>query len=543
MRSRNFIHLRFLIPIILTVAGLGVQRAWTQETPRSVPIQRKPRQIGSMQRMQQQLRELQRTMDEMRADAIHYHAQASAEILGLKQQLQDTQQKLDSMEHSLRISIDALQAGSENKALKDSGAGNQAVDGQQRDHQLQKLQEDQQLLAAKVDEQYQTKVETASKYRLKLSGILLANFFSVKGNVEQIETPALALPRGQGGPSGSFGGSIRQSQLGFETYGPTIAGARTRADLVVDLFGGFSDTVNGFTAGTLRMRTGAVRLDWDRTSLIAGQDELFFSPVYPTSFASVATPPLAYSGNLYGWLPQIRIEHRLAVSQDSTLTLSAGILDPLTGEAPSNDFLRTPGAGESARQPAYGTGVAWSRKVFGQPFTLGAGGYYSRQNWGFNRTINGWAGTVDWNVPLGGLFSLSGKFYDGQAIGGLGAGIARSALFTGSLADPATRVNGLHSTGGWAQFKFKPFSRLEFNTAAGQDGANAADVRGFPVAPISYFGANANLTRNRSEFANVIYRPRSNLLFSTEFRTIRTFSINGTSQRANQLNFITGVFF
>jgi len=65
-------------------------------------------------------------------------------------------------------------------------------------------------------------------------------------------------------------------------------------------------------------------------------------------------------------------------------------------------------------------------------------------------------------------------------------------------------------------------------------------VRGFTSAP-GYFAAN--LTRNRSEFANFIYRPRSNLLFSTEFRALRTFAVDGSSQRANQLNLIMGVLF
>jgi hypothetical protein len=65
-------------------------------------------------------------------------------------------------------------------------------------------------------------------------------------------------------------------------------------------------------------------------------------------------------------------------------------------------------------------------------------------------------------------------------------------------------------------------------------------VRGFTLAP-GYFPAN--LTRNRSEFANFIYRPRSNLLLSTEFRALRTFAIDGTSERANQLNLMMGVLF
>jgi len=538
MQCVRVIRTRFLISILLAAFSLPAQRASTQETgaSKSAKQEREP-----MDLIQQQLRELQRSMEAIRTEADRDRAQSRTEISELKQQLRDARQKLESMELLLKTTTEGLQADIDKKPLQVPRTDSQPTNDEQQEQQARKLQEDQQLLAAKVDEQYQTKVESGSKYRLRLSGMLLANFFSNKGNVEHIETPAVALPRGPADPAGSFGGSIRQSQVGFEAYGPTVGGARTQGNLVLDLFGEFSDTVNGFSTGTLRLRTGTVRLDWARTSVIIGQDELFFSPVYPTSFASVSTPPLAYSGNLYGWIPQARIENRVASSENSSVVLSAGVLDPLSGEVPDNEFLRTAGAGESVRLPAYGSGLAWNWKLFGQPFTLGAGGYYSRQNWGFNRNVNGWAGTVDWNIPMGEFLSLSGKFYNGQAIGGLGAGIGRSVLFSGPANSPVVRVKGLHSTGGWAQVKFRPIPKLEFNTAAGQDSVDSADVRGFPVGPPSYFGPN--LTRNRSGFANFIYRPRSNLLFSTEFRTLRTFSIDGTSQTANQLNFITAVFF
>jgi hypothetical protein len=293
----------------------------------------------------------------------------------------------------------------------------------------------------------------------------------------------------------------------------------------------------------LRFRTGTVRLDWERTTLVGGMDSIFFSPTYPTSYASVGIPPLSYSGNLWAWIPQLRVEHRMAVSESSTLSLSGGIFDPLSGETPPNEFLRFPGAGESSRQPGYGTRMEWSRKIAGQPLAIGAGGYYSRQNWGFDRNVDGWVANADWDVPFGQYFRLSGKFYTGRAIGGLGAGVGRSVVFNGPLSDPATAVRALRATGGWSQLKFKPVAKFEVNGAAGQDGADADDLRALHdviLAP-GYFPAN--ITRNRSAFANFIYHPRSNLLFSTEFRALRTFTLAGTSLHANQINLIMGVLF
>ena len=52
------------------------------------------------------------------------------------------------------------------------------------------LDEEYQLLSGKVDEQYQTKVESASKYRMRLSGIVLLNLFSNVGTVNNADIPS-----------------------------------------------------------------------------------------------------------------------------------------------------------------------------------------------------------------------------------------------------------------------------------------------------------------------------------------------------------------
>lgn len=410
----------------------------------------------------------------------------------------------------------------------------------QLEEQVENLKENQQLLKAQVEDQYQTKVESASKYRVRLSGIALFNLSRTRGYVDDVDLPTSARPRGILDSSGSFAATARQSLLGLEVFGPIVGGARSSGDIQFDFFGGFSDTSNGVTAGLVRLRTAKMRLDWLHTSIIAGQDAPFFSPLSPSSIASVAYPPLSYSGNLWTWTPQFRVEHQIILPNDSSISLQVGILDALSGTTPGIHYYRLPQVGERSGGPAYAARSAWTQTVNDRPLTVGVGGYYARQDWGFNRLIDAWVVSTDWDLPVGRWFSLTGEFYRGKAIGGLGGGSASSVLFSGSLDDPGTFVKGRASSGGWAQLKFMPLEKLEFNGAFGEDVPYQSGLKGFFYNPN---GTEGSLGRNATSFFNFIYRPRSNLLLSLEYRRLWSVERYGNRLTADHVNLGAGILF
>ena len=461
-------------------------------------------------------------------------------VLQLQQETSASRSEISKLRQELQAQRAESYAGSSGLAENDQSPDSTSSISQR----LQHLEEDEQLMAGKVDEQYQTKLESGSKYRVRFSGIVLFNLFGNSGYPDNQDVPTWALRPDPMDSPGSVGGTLRQSILGFEVFGPNLFGARSSGNVNFDFGGGFPATDNGVNSGLVRLRTAAVRLDWKDTSVIAGQDQLFISPQSPTSFASLTVPALSYSGNLWSWTPQLRVEHRFEFSNHSSVSLQGGVLDPLTGEPPNNYnyvWYRAPDAGEESRVPAFAARLAYSHPMLGRTFTAGVGGYYSREYWGFNRNVNGYAATADWNLPLDRWFSLSGFFYRGQAIGGLGAALGRSVVYNGPLTDPATAVIPLNAVGGWGQLKYQPTSKLEFNVAFGQDNPFAADIRYFGERSQSY--ADPFVTRNRSAFGNVIYRPRSNLLFSLEYRRLRTFNIYDSSYEAGQLNMAMGILF
>jgi hypothetical protein len=287
------------------------------------------------------------------------------------------------------------------------------------------------------------------------------------------------------------------------------------------------------------LRTGTIRLDWSDTSIVAGQDSLFFAPLTPTTLSSLAIPALSYTGNLWSWTPQIRIEHRVVLSDNSKLLFQAGILDSLTGDVPRQTY-RVPTFGERSGQPAYATHIAYVRRAFGRDLILGIGGYYGRQNWGFSRNIDGWAGLADLTLPLGEFFSLTGEFYRGRAVGGLGGGIGQSILISGRIGNPDASVYGLDSMGGWMQLKFKPKANFEVNFAYGQDNPFASELRSFPGSAF-YYGSS--LSRNLGPFVNFIYRVRSDVLFSVEYRRLQTYTLDSNANVANQVGLSLGYAF
>jgi len=497
----------------------------------------------SVRELREQVRELQAAVDGMRSDWQRAHAETEQLRRELNEVRAGDAVLRNAVAKSETTGAEAAAGSSQDSSqnvLQNDAPGNQEEDQKKSEHAAS-LEEEYQLLSGKVDDQYQTKVESASKYRLRLSGIVLMNLVSNQGWVDNIDIPTLAGAKPPGDSGGSFGATLRQSEIGFEAFGPSVAGAKTRADLQLDLAGGFPSVPNGINSGLLRLRTGTMRMDWTNTSVVVGQDGIFFSPNSPTSFASLAVPALSYAGNLWSWVPQIRVEHRVVLGEESSLMFQGGILDPVSGEAPQGGFYRQAGPGELSRQPAYGTRIAWTHDVFGQPLRVGVGGFYSRQDYGFSRTVDGWAGMTDIDLPLSRQFSLSGKLYRGKGLGGLGGGIGRSALFSSSdLGLASTQVRGLNSVGGWAQLKYRPSNKLEFNAAFGMDNPYASDLKYFQYAQA--YG-DPTLARNQGSFVNMIYRPRSDLLFSAEYRHLTTYTITNGGNSAGHLNLMMGVLF
>ncbi len=351
-------------------------------------------------------------------------------------QLQQSQQQLDVMRQQLMVlQRQMAQAGSTvstpespdptppSSSVSEPSASNAAA-------AIDDLRERQAMQQSQIATHEQSKVESESKYPVKITGLLLVNGFVNTSHVDMAVTPTIAVPG-----SGSTGASLRQTVLGFEARGPHLFGARSYADLTVD-FGGNPQSNTPATnytgyynsnATLLRLRTAHAGMEWQHTTAYFSLDRPIFSPDSPTSLTAMAEPALAWSGNLWTWNPQLGVSHDVGLAGSRSLRLQAGLMD--VGDAPLSPVVysasttgTTPTAAQASRWPAAEARIALVGSNSDGGNHLGFGGYFAPHLSPTGRRFDAWAATLDARWMLPGRLELTGTFYRGEALGGLGGG-------------------------------------------------------------------------------------------------------------------------
>jgi len=409
---------------------------------------------------------------------------------------------------------------------------------------LRALHEEQEVLQSQVEQHEQIKVETASKYPLRLTGLVLFNAFSNAGVVDNTQLPSFALPREPGYSHGSAGATLRQTLLGLEATGPRFAGARSSAEVSMDFFGGPTTNAYGYTSSTglVRMREAQISLDWNQTTVQAEYAGPLISPLSPTSYATVAQPAFSASGNLWTWSPQVRLEQRLALSDQSRLAFEVGLIDP---QSPSYTTGQLNSPVEASRRPGYEARISYhadgSESGAAHRLSFGVGGYSASQYYSSSSQVHSWAATADWQLPIFKWFEVTGEAYRGRAIGGLGGGLYQDVVAGTNPATGLLQITGVEAAGGWSQLKVRFGPTMEANAAFGLDNSLSGNL----YAITSYPGANPlqQYARNSSVMGNLIFRPKTYLILSPEYRHLLTWPYRGQANVANIFTLSAGYQF
>jgi hypothetical protein len=403
--------------------------------------------------------------------------------------------------------------------------------------QIDALHEQQVMQQSQIATHEQIKVESESKYPVKITGLILMNGFVNTKAADVIQTPTLAA-EGQG----STGASLRQTVLGLDAVGPHLFGATSRADVRVDFFGGTSSQgAYSSAGGLLRLRTIHAAMDWKNTEVFVELDRPIVNPNAPTSLTAVAIPALAWSGNLWNWNPQIGITHSLAISSSARIKMQAALIDVADPVIPGMPGTANASLAELSRWPGTEARVALTSAKDDAGPEFGFGGYFSPHRAPGGMRFNAWAGTMDYRLPMPARLALSGSFYRGQALGGLGGGGYKDYVYSSD--GTSDSIHPLDDVGGWTQLKERVGERLEFNAAFGMDNVFASELRRYHDDDSTINPIYLNLARNRTFFTNVIYSPSAYLLFSLEYRRIQTSPIMGSSENGNVFGLAAGYKF
>ena len=434
--------------------------------------------------------------------------QAQAQIEAYQNQLSDLREQLSTLKQQM-----ATEKGSSMPPATPANGNESATTAPELPATLEEIRERQAVEESQIATHEVTKVETESKFPLKVSGLLLLNGFVNTRQVDIPAAPTYAIPG-----AGSTGLSVRQTVLGLDARGPHLFSASSHADLRVDFFA--NGTLSNYAAnGILRLRTAHAALDWKSTEAFFALDRSILDPNAPSSLVAIAQPELAWAGNLWTWNPQIGMTHRFSLSDSSRFIAQAALIDTYDslppGKTSSNSTVTQT---ERSRWPGTEARIALQHGESGIGPEIGVGGYFSAHRNGDGDTFDAWAGTMDLRLPLSRYFDITANAYRGQALAGLGGGGYLNYYYV--YAGSNEVVHALDDAGGWAQLKARPGQRVEMNAGFGTDNPFAKEIQ---AALSSSTGTTyPGLTRNRSFYSNVIYSPSAYLMLSLEYRRLWT---------------------
>jgi uncharacterized membrane-anchored protein YhcB (DUF1043 family) len=516
------------LPFLVIVFGIPVKSVCAQATTQEKLSQQIQELTADMVRAQAQLEQTQHQLDEMR------------------QQLSELQRQMaqNGANTATQSSSGSVPISSSSSSQDEPGATTAAI---------QDIRERQAMQESEITTLEQSKVESGSKYQIKVTGLLLLNGFVNTGAVDMAATPTVALPE-----SGSTGATVRQTMLGVYARGPHLFGASSYADLWVDFDGSSASanttaTYSGYynaNATLLRLRTAHAGLQWDHTEAYFSLDRPIFSPDAPTSLTAVAVPALAWSGNLWTWNPQVGVNQDLGSSDARSIRLQAALVDvgdaPLTPPPPTTNTspANLPSGAEESRWPGVEARIELRGPVVnsnGDRDHIGVGGYFAPHfstllGYGFDS----WAGTLDAKLLLPAHLEFTGNFYRGLALGGLGGGAYKDFAYKPNSSGTGYYFRPLDDVGGWMQLKERISGRLEFNAAFGVDNAFAGELRPYTVAGDTMY---QNLARSRTYTGNVIYSPSAYLKFSLEYRHLESSPVAGSPAGSNIIGLGAGYKF
>ena len=371
----------------------------------------------------------------------------------------------------------------------------------------------------------QEATSTPPTMQAEVHGVILMSAFANDAAVNNSDVPQFVLlpPLAGGLPASGAGATLRQSRVTATAMVPEFAGGQLTGELDVDVFGGQQPSTGGRTFPLVRLRRAFAVLERGRLTLFAGQEAPPIAEINPSSLASIGIPEFAGAGNLWLWIPQLRIGARVAEVGAVRLGLEAALLAPTSGDA-QTAFFTQPDIAERSSRPFLQGRVRARWGAGEEQGEVSVGGHYGWLAVGPSRRTTSRALAVGVWTPLVRGLELRGEAYVGRALAGLGGGGIGQNFGVDSTA--------VETTGGWAQLNLRPVPAWELGAGVGLDDPDDADL-----------DPAGQRLRNLALEGHTNWR-RAPIVLGAEVRLLRTrYGTGGGTVRATHLNLAAGFEF
>lgn len=338
-----------------------------------------------------------------------------------------------------------------------------------------------------------------AKRTVELTGTVLMNGFYNSARTNNSDAPTFADSDAVGVKGSSA--TLRQTRLGVLVTDPDVLGGSFNGEIDLDFFGGQQPAAGNRTFPLLRLRRAIATVQWTHLHLMMGQEAPLAAERNPHSLASVGVPDFTSAGNLWLWIPQVRLTAEYGYTL--RLAIQGAVLAPIAGV--QGLTTTQPDSGERTSRPSLEGRVRLAWGPTDDPSEVALGGHV-----GWLRGLDTLSGdtvltshaiTFDTRLRFGPA-ELLGEAFVGQAVAGLGGGAI--AQNTGAGGVP------VRTTGGWGQLNVRARAGWMFGAGCGIDDPKDADVP-----------ATGRL-RNFVCEGHVEWRPPGPLVFGFEFRRLQT---------------------
>ena len=393
---------------------------------------------------------------------------------------------------------------------------------------LEQLERSVKLLREQLQAQAAVSATSKSRSPIEFGGRILVNGFINSGRSNNLDVPTVAVaPTANAGYQGrSAGATFRQTILSLSAQGAKLWGADVSGFIEADFFGGQQGGAGGRKLfPEPRLRIARATIAWETVELMVGQDVPLLTPVEPTGLAALGSPSFAVAGNLWFWLPQVRLTAKLGETGPVRWAVQGAVVAPwsggdvIAGDADQADI------GERQRAPML---EARLRARWGEDDMRGEFGVAGHFGWlgtAGDTTLTTSAVAVSWVVPMVSWAEVRGEAYTGQMLRGLGGGGAGQNFGANAAGAPIP----LRDTGGWAQLNLKPDASWTVGLGAGRSEPNSED--------------RPTRMRNDAFEVHTIWRPGGLPLIGLELKEIQSTYRTGGLSRTRQVNLSVGVEF